>query len=83
MYGIVVAAMLAASGEAERRVQAIQQSMQRLTELGVEVKGIEDGLVDFPSLREGRLVYLCWRIGEPDILYWHELDAGFRGRQAL
>jgi len=74
---------LAASGEAERRVQAIQQSMQRLTELGVEVKGIEDGLVDFPSLREGRLVYLCWRVGEPDILYWHELDAGFRGRQAL
>ena len=74
---------LAAQTEAERLVQEIQDRIQRLAEIGVEVKGIEQGLVDFPSLREGRLVYLCWQIGEPDIMYWHELRAGFRGRQPL
>jgi hypothetical protein len=74
---------LAAQAEAERLVQEIQRGIERLHELGVEVKGIDEGLVDFPSLRDGRLIYLCWRIGEPDIQYWHELDTGFRGRRPL
>ena len=74
---------LAAQTEAERLVQEIQQRVERLARMGVEVKGIDEGLVDFPSEREGRIVYLCWRIGEPDIAYWHELHAGFRGRQPL
>lgn len=51
--------------------------------LGCELKDIDMGLVDFPALREGRRVYLCWRLGEPKLLYWHELDAGFAGRQPL
>jgi hypothetical protein len=74
---------LTAQTDAERLVQEIQDRIQHLAELGVEVKGIDQGLVDFPSLRDGRMVYLCWRIGEPDILYWHELNTGFRGRQPL
>ena len=74
---------LSAQAEAERLVKEIQDRMQRLAQMGVEVKGIDEGLVDFPSEREGRVVYLCWRIGEPDIMFWHELDAGFRGRQPL
>jgi hypothetical protein len=74
---------LAAQGRAERLVNEIQRRVQRLAQLGVEVKSIDEGLVDFPSLRDGRVVYLCWRIGEPDILYWHELNAGFRGRQPI
>lgn len=74
---------LAAQREAERLAAEIHERITRLAELGVEVKGIDEGLVDFPSEREGRVVYLCWRAGEPDILYWHELDAGFRGRQPL
>jgi hypothetical protein len=41
------------------------------------------GIVDFPSLRDGREVYLCWRVDEPTVAYWHDLDAGFRGRQPL
>ncbi|HUX86133.1 MAG TPA: DUF2203 family protein [Chloroflexota bacterium] len=41
------------------------------------------GLVDFPAERDGRVVYLCWRRGEDQIHYWHELDAGFAGRQPL
>jgi hypothetical protein len=57
--------------------------MSELDETGAELKGIEDGLIDFPSEREGRVVYLCWRMGEDTISFWHELDAGFPGRQPL
>lgn len=74
---------LAAQGRAEQLVTEIQSRVRRLAQLGVEVKSIDEGLVDFPSHRDGRIVYLCWRIGEPDILYWHDLNAGFRGRQPL
>ncbi len=74
---------LGAEAEAERLVREIQQRIERLAQMGVEVKGIDEGLVDFPSERDGRIVYLCWRIGEPDIAYWHELHTGFRGRQPL
>ena len=42
-----------------------------------------EGLVDFPSRLDGRTVFLCWRLGEPEVLHWHELDAGFAGRQPL
>ena len=56
--------------------------VEELTHLGVELKG-PDGLCDFPSLREGREVYLCWRHGEAEVTYWHELDAGVAGRQPL
>jgi hypothetical protein len=54
-----------------------------LTKLGVSLKDIGAGLIDFPHLREGRVVYLCWRIDEPEVRYWHETDAGFRGRRPL
>jgi hypothetical protein len=53
-----------------------------LEKLGVELKG-PDGLVDFPSLFEGREVYLCWRLGEPEVMYWHELKDGVAGRQPV
>ena len=61
----------------------INTRLNALRELGVELKDPATGLVDFPSLREGRVVYLCWRLGEPAIEYWHELDTGFGGRQPL
>lgn len=56
--------------------------IDELARLGVELKG-PDGLCDFPSLRDGRPVYLCWRLGEPQVLHWHELNAGVAGRQLL
>jgi hypothetical protein len=74
---------LDAQARAERLAAEIRAGIERLAALGVEMKGIDEGLVDFPSEREGRVVYLCWRLGEPDIEHWHELDAGFRGRQRL
>jgi hypothetical protein len=66
--------------EAGSRLEAL---MGELAETGAELKGIEEGLIDFPSLREGRVVYLCWRLGEDEIAWWHELDTGFAGRQPL
>lgn len=56
--------------------------IDELTRLGVELKG-PDGLCDFPSHIDGREVYLCWRLGEPDVAHWHELEAGVAGRQPL
>jgi hypothetical protein len=49
----------------------------------VIVRDLERGLVDFPGLREGREIYLCWEEGEPEVAHWHETDAGFSGRQDL
>jgi hypothetical protein len=55
-----------------------------LEALGVQLKDFERGLVDFPSLREGRVVLLCWQLGEGDKLeWWHDVDAGFAGRTPL
>ena len=51
--------------------------------MACELKDIEQGLIDFRTEREGREVYLCWKLGEPDIRWWHELDAGFAGRRPL
>ena len=61
----------------------LQALIAQLESTGAELKGIDEGLVDFPSLREGRVVYLCWRAGEETISYWHELETGFAGRQPL
>jgi hypothetical protein len=57
--------------------------MRKIEEMGCEVKGLREGLIDFPSLREGREVYLCWRMPEKEILFWHDLNSGFTGRQSI
>jgi hypothetical protein len=58
--------------------------LAELEGLGVQLKDFERGLVDFPSLREGRVVLLCWQLGEGDELeWWHDVDAGFAGRTPL
>ncbi|HWS54824.1 MAG TPA: DUF2203 domain-containing protein, partial [Pyrinomonadaceae bacterium] len=58
--------------------------VNQLEELGVQLKDYERGLVDFPSLRDGKLVLLCWQWGEGDqIEWWHDPEAGFAGRQPL
>lgn len=62
---------------------AIDRYVGELTALGVETKGLDVGLVDFPGEIDGRPVYLCWRLGEPAVAHWHERDAGFAGRQPL
>lgn len=51
--------------------------------LGVLIKDVDSGLVDFPALRQGERVYLCWRHGEEELLYWHPIDTGFAGRRPI
>jgi hypothetical protein len=72
--------------DAERRALGAQLSalLERIQDMGIVLRDIRSGLIDFPSPREGRVVYLCWRRGEPfKIRWWHEIDAGFAGRQPL
>ena len=89
----VVAGKLRAD-EVDPRAEALQTEAQALAaeitafvaeleELGVEFKGFDLGLVDFPSEMNGRVVHLCWRLGEPAVQHWHEVGAGFAGRQPL
>ncbi len=69
------------------RMQAVIDQMQaavaRLDELGITLRDIPTGLVDFPALVMGRQVWLCWRLGEDDVAWWHELTAGVAGRRPL
>jgi hypothetical protein len=69
----------AVSADAERVAVLVEE----LQGLGCELKDFEQGLVDFYALREDRLVYLCWRLGEENITHWHEVDEGFAGRRPI
>ncbi|WP_422926442.1 DUF2203 domain-containing protein [Singulisphaera sp. PoT] len=68
--------------EMEAEEEKLASYIEELTKLGVELKG-PDGLCDFYSMMDGREVYLCWRLGEPEVGHWHELNAGFAGRKPL
>ena len=57
--------------------------LQQVKEMGVVVKDVDKGLCDFPYMRQGKVVYLCWQLGEESILYWHDIEAGFAGREPL
>ncbi|MEA2364520.1 MAG: hypothetical protein QOE69_2356 [Thermoleophilaceae bacterium] len=61
----------------------LRDSMMRLRELDVVLRDLDRGLLDFPSLRDGKEIYLCWQEGEDAIGYWHEPEAGFSGRRPL
>ena len=65
----------------EHDVRRVKGYAEELRQLGVEPK--PGGLVDFPAEIDGRLVFLCWKLGEEEVMHWHELDAGYAGRQPL
>ncbi|HVX41377.1 MAG TPA: DUF2203 domain-containing protein [Gemmatimonadaceae bacterium] len=73
--------------ELERNAQALAKEIdgyqRELEALGIQLKDKRLGLVDFPSEIGGRHVLLCWRLGEPEVQFWHEVDAGYAGRQPL
>jgi len=69
--------------EAQRLAKDIESYIAELAELGVICKGMNIGLVDFRGQLDGREVFYCWKLGEPSVMYWHETDAGFVGRQRL
>lgn len=71
----------------ERRIAALGRELaagiRAVNGHGVALKDIDLGLIDFPSPRDGRVVFLCWRLGEGPIAFWHEVDGGFAGRSPL
>jgi hypothetical protein len=75
--------MMELQRELARHIQALQAFVNDLKEFGCELKDADSGLIDFLSLRNGHEIYLCWRLGEDRINFWHHLDAGFAGRQPL
>ena len=64
-------------------VDQMAAAVARIDAMGITLRNIEQGLVDFPALVGGRQVWLCWELGESGIAYWHELDDGFGGRRPL
>jgi hypothetical protein len=72
--------LAAAAQDAERELGAV---IAELTDAGVIVRDLDAGLVDFPSLRDGEPVFLCWQLGEDDVAWWHGPEDGFGGRKPL
>lgn len=66
-----------------RLVARVDELLDRLREWDVELRDVSTGLIDFPSIVEGDDAYLCWRLGEPEVAWWHRPDDGFPGRRPL
>ncbi len=83
--GMHVNVSVAARRRAERdkAVQEAKDTLAEIDSIGVVVKDLEQGLLDFPSLIDGKPVLLCWKLGEPAIAYWHTEEEGFAGRKPL
>ena len=69
--------------EIDALTDRLVEGARELERLGTEFKGIDLGLVDFPTLHDGQLAYLCWRYGEDRVRFWHPVEAGYAGRQPL
>ena len=72
-----------AANQVETEFHRLNQLVHRLQATGAVLKDIDLGLIDFPALRDGREIYLCWKFDEDRIRYWHDLNSGFAGRQPL
>ena len=75
--------ILAAKQRRDSAAERLRASIESVQELGCVVKDLDIGLIDFPTVFRGVEVYLCWKLGEPAIAFWHGLDEGFRGRKAI
>lgn len=69
--------------ERDKAVQEAKDTLAEIDSIGVQVKDLEQGLLDFPSLMDGKPVLLCWKLGEPTIAHWHTEEEGFAGRKPL
>jgi hypothetical protein len=72
-----------AQTELQGLIEAARACLQRLEELGVVLKDMDTGLLDFPALRDGEEVELCWRVGEDEVGYWHRVGEGYAGRKPI
>jgi hypothetical protein len=69
--------------EMEDHLQRARESVAEIDSIGVQVKDLDTGLIDFPCRVDDQVVLLCWRVGEPAIEHWHSMDEGFQGRQPV
>jgi hypothetical protein len=69
--------------EMDAHLQRVRESIAEIDAIGVQVKDLEAGLLDFPCRLDDQVVLLCWRMGEPSIEHWHTVDSGFQGRQPV
>jgi len=69
--------------EIEAHLQRVRESLAEIDSIGVQVKDLEAGLLDFPCRLDDQVVLLCWRMGEPSIEHWHTVESGFQGRQPV
>ena len=69
--------------EREKALQEARDTLAEIDEIGVQVKDLEKGLLDFPTVMDGRTVFLCWKMGEKEIGFWHSEEDGFAGRKPL
>jgi hypothetical protein len=69
--------------ERRRLTDQLQRGVEAIHSRGPVVKSVEHGLIDFYSVAGDRLIFLCWRLGEPEVAHWHSLEGGFAGRQRL
>ncbi len=61
----------------------LDEILHQLQDMGIEVKDLSTGLIDFPAIKDGGVVYLCWKYDEGSVQFWHEIEAGFSGRQPI
>jgi hypothetical protein len=81
--GLPPARLAEVDAAVSRRATELARALEEIQALGVVVKDLDTGLVDFPSVRDGRDVLLCWRLGENEVAFWHGYDDGFAGRQPI
>ena len=80
---IDAADILRQRAELEEHLKRVRETIAEIDAIGVQVKDLDTGLLDFPCRVEDEVVLLCWRMGEPSIEHWHTMEAGFKGRQPL
>jgi hypothetical protein len=73
----------AAADEVAQAAEALVECVRQIDEAGVQVKDLDEGLLDFPAKREDVDILLCWKVGEPEVAFWHGVDEGFAGRKPL
>lgn len=78
-----VVSVAARRGELEKHVGLARESVTEIDEIGVQIKDLDTGLLDFPCRMDDEIVLLCWKSGEPAIEHWHTMESGFQGRQPI
>jgi hypothetical protein len=81
--GMPPAELAAANADVDALARELTRLVDEIGEQGAQVKDLDEGLIDFPALRQGETVLLCWKLGEDEIGYWHPVEAGFTGRRPL